>query len=113
MFNLIYEFKVKPTSAQVAIFQDGLEQCRQVYNYALRERKDWVNSRKSPINVCSIRYEYIIPADVPAPKYNSQAVALTQAKKSNPELRKVQSQVLQQTLKRLEKAFKGMWNIGS
>ena len=49
MFNLIYEFKVKPTSAQVAIFQDGLEQSRQVYNDALRKRKDWVNSRKSLI----------------------------------------------------------------
>ena len=39
MFTLIYEFKLKPTNAQVAVFQQWLEQCRKVYNYALRERK--------------------------------------------------------------------------
>lgn len=55
MFNLIYEFKLKPTSAQIAIFGEWLEQCRRVYNYALCERKDWVNSRKCQINACSIK----------------------------------------------------------
>lgn len=112
MFNLIYEFKLKPTSAQVVTFEEWLEQCRRVYNYALCERKDWVNSRKCQINACSIKSEYIIPADQPAPTYNSQAVALTQAKKNIPVLKQVHSQVLQQTLKRLQLAFEGMWKNG-
>ena len=112
MFSLIYEFKLKPTSAQIATFEEWLEQCRRVYNYALTERKDWVNSRKCPVNACSIKSEYIIPADKEAPKYNSQAVALTQAKKNIPELNQVHSQVLQQTLKRLQLAFEGMWKNG-
>ncbi|MEQ8753234.1 MAG: transposase [Coleofasciculus sp. G1-WW12-02] len=112
VFNLIYEFKLKPTTAQVATFAEWLEQCRRVYNYALCERKDWANSRKSPINACLIKYEYIIPADAPAPNYSSQCESLTQAKKNIPALKQVHSQVLQQTLKRLQKAFEGMWENG-
>lgn len=30
MFNLVYEFKLKPTAAQVALFENWLEQCRTV-----------------------------------------------------------------------------------
>ncbi|MEQ9483611.1 helix-turn-helix domain-containing protein, partial [Coleofasciculus sp. F4-SAH-05] len=41
MFSLTYEFKLKPTKNQIAIFEGWLEQCRRVYNYALCERKDW------------------------------------------------------------------------
>ncbi|MEQ8956584.1 MAG: transposase, partial [Coleofasciculus sp. C2-GNP5-27] len=112
MFTLIYEFKLKPTSAQVVIFQQWLEQCRKVYNYALCERKDWVNSRKCKGYACSIKSEYIIPADAPAPNYSSQCKSLTQAKKNIPELKQVHSQILQQTLKRLQLAFEGMWKNG-
>ncbi|MCU0544783.1 MAG: transposase [Oscillatoriaceae cyanobacterium Prado104] len=39
----------------------------------------------------------------------NQCKSLTSAKKQYPELKKVQSQVLQQTLKRLEQAFVSMW----
>ncbi|MEQ9000495.1 MAG: hypothetical protein RID53_28825 [Coleofasciculus sp. B1-GNL1-01] len=63
------------------------------------------------VNACSLQYEYIIPADKPAPTYASQCKNLTQAKKDIPELKQVHSQVLQQTLKRLQLAFKGMWGI--
>ncbi|MEQ9480944.1 RNA-guided endonuclease InsQ/TnpB family protein [Coleofasciculus sp. F4-SAH-05] len=112
MFNLIYEFKLKPTSAQIATFEEWLEQCCQVYNYALAERKDWVNSRKCQVNACSIKSEYIISVDAPAPNYSSQCENLTQAKKNIPALKQVHSQVLQQTLKRLQIAFEGMWKNG-
>jgi transposase len=44
VFSLTYEFKLKPTLEQTAIFTDWLEQCRRVYNYALGERKDWSRS---------------------------------------------------------------------
>ncbi len=112
MFNLVYEFKLKPTRAQATLFEEWLEQCRRVYNYALQERKDWVNSRKCLMNACSIRHEYIIPTDAPAPTYKSQCEKLTQAKKHIQALKQVQSQVLQQTLKRLQQAFEGMWRNG-
>lgn len=109
VFNLTYEFKFKPTQEQANIFEQWLEINRRVYNYALLLRKDWYKSRSCQINACSIRSEYIIPADTPRPTYASQCKALTEAKKTNPDLKLVQSQVLQQTLKRLEVAFVAMW----
>jgi putative transposase len=89
-----------------------MEACRKVYNYALRERKDWIASRKCAVNACSIHCEYIIPVDTPYPDYYKQQNALTPVKKENPELKDVQSQVLQDALKRLDKAFKFMMERG-
>ncbi|NEO97628.1 MAG: helix-turn-helix domain-containing protein [Symploca sp. SIO2E9] len=77
MFNLTYEFKLKPTKAQVDQFNDWLELNRRVYNYALAERKDWYRSRSCRINACSLRSEYIIPAESKRPTYVDQAKALT------------------------------------
>ncbi|EGJ30404.1 transposase [Moorena producens 3L] len=112
LFNLTYEFKLKPTAKQVSLFEDWLEQCRKVYNYALVERKDWYKSRSCQINACSLPREYIIPADAKRPTYASQCRGLTAARKAIEELRAVQVHVLQQTLKRLEKAFVSMWEQG-
>ena len=108
-FTLTYEFKLKPTADQKEIFEEWLETNRQVYNYALAERKDWYFSRACDVNSCSIKGQYIIPADAQRPTYNSQAKALTETKKQYPHLKRVQSQVLQQTLKRVETAFTSMW----
>ena len=112
MFTLTYEFKLKPTQAQVAIFQDWLEQCRRVYNYALAQRKDWFKSRSCPTNSCSVHSEYIIPAHSKRPTYASQCKGLTEARAKIPALNAVQVHVLQQTLKRLEQAFVSMWEQG-
>jgi len=109
VFNLTYEFKLKPTQEQSNTFEQWLEINRQVYNYALRERKDWYKSRSCQVNACCLHSEYIISADTPRPTYASQCKSLTEAKKTNPKLKLVQSQVLQQTLKRLENAFTSMW----
>jgi putative transposase len=112
VFTLTYEFKLKPTSGQVAIFDDWLEQCRRVYNYALAERKDWFKSRSCLINACSLHSEYIIPADTKRPTYASQCKELTEARARIPALNAVQVHVLQQTLKRIEQAFVSMWEQG-
>ncbi|MBD1938163.1 RNA-guided endonuclease TnpB family protein [Microcoleus sp. FACHB-68] len=111
MFSLTYEFKLKPTSAQIALFEDWLEQCRRVYNYALAERKDWYKSRSCRINACSLHSEYIIAADAPRPTYSHQCKALTAYRQTSPNLQSVHSQVLQQTLRRLENAFVRMWEL--
>nr|WP_261891995.1 transposase [Acaryochloris marina] len=88
--------------------QHILEVCTSVWNYALRERKDWIASRKCPVNACSLRGEYIISVDTPYPGFNEQCKSLTQAKKTNPRLKSVNAQVLQQVLRKLDKAFKDM-----
>ncbi len=108
MLNLTYEYKIQPTSEQTATMLSWLETCRKVYNYALRERKDWSNSRKCRVNACSLRHEYIIQADAPYPNYPRQCKALATAKNHIPELKVPYSHVLQQTLNTLDKAFDSM-----
>ena len=83
VFSLTYEYKLKPTSAQVSRFEDWLEQCRRVYNYALAERKDWFKSRSCQINACSLQSEYIIPAETKRPTYASQCQTLTAYRKTS------------------------------
>lgn len=112
MLALNYQYKLIPTSEQASTIDTWLDICRSVYNYGLRERKDWVNSRQCKIDRCSIEGEYIIPADNKRPTYASQCKSLTQAKKDFPHLKIPQSQVLQQTLKQLETAFVNMWERG-
>lgn len=109
MFNLTYEFKLKPTQQQVVLFEEWLETHRRVYNYALAERKDWYKSRSCQVNACSLHSCYIIPADAPRPTFASQCKSLTAARKENEYLKRVNAQSLQQTLRRLEKAFVSMW----
>jgi putative transposase len=91
------------------MFEEWLETHRRVYNHALAERKDWYQSRSCWVNACSLKYEYIIPADAPRPTFASQCKSLTAARKENEYLKRVNAQSLQQTLRRLEKAFVSMW----
>jgi putative transposase len=93
--TLTYEFKLETTPEQDQTFDEWLEICRKVWNFALRERKDWVNSRKCDINACSLVQEYIIAADAKRPTYASQCKALSAVKKEYPNLKIPQSQVLQ------------------
>ncbi|MGL6339859.1 MAG: RNA-guided endonuclease InsQ/TnpB family protein [Waterburya sp.] len=112
MITVNYQYKLKPTKQQIQTFEQWLNTCKKVWNFALRERKDWVSSRKSPVNSCSLKAEYIIPADVPRPNYFFQAKQLTTAKKIYPELTIPHVHVLQQTLRQLETAFVSMWERG-
>lgn len=105
---MTWEFKLEPTREQVDTIERIFNVCRSVWNFALRERKDWLNSRKSPINACSIKQEYILAADEPYPSYHTQAKRLTLAKEQYPSLKDVHSQVLQQVLRTLDRAFEDM-----
>ncbi|MFN4195918.1 MAG: RNA-guided endonuclease InsQ/TnpB family protein [Thermosynechococcus sp.] len=113
MITLTYEFKLKPTKQQAAQINHDLEVCRRVWNDALRERKDWIASRKCPVNVCSLHREYILPADEPYPSFNVQCKRLTQARQTNPDLASVNAQVLQQVLRRLDQAFDCREKLGA
>ena len=110
MLNMTWEFKLEPTAAQVSEIERTLSVCRKVWNFALRERKDWLNSRKCLVNACSIRGEYILPAECPFPGYHRQAKALTVAKRGIDELRSVNAQMLQQVLRKLDIAWEG-WRL--
>jgi putative transposase len=112
VLNLTFEYKAIPAPEQVQLIEHTLTVCRKVWNFALRERKDWMNSRKCQINACSISGEYIISADAPYPNYAQQCKSLTLAKAEFPELATVNAQALQQVLKKLEAAFVDMKRKG-
>lgn len=112
MLTLTYEYKLNPTKQQAEEMQHILDVCRSVWNYALRERKDWSASRKCSVNACRVRSEYIMATDAPYPNFAAQCKALTQAKKSSDWLKSVNAQVLQQILKTLDKAHADMKKHG-
>ena len=112
MLTLTYRYRIYPNATQELQMLEWLETCRRVYNYALRERKDWINSRKCDVNACSVQSEYIIPADAPYPDYYKQKKALTAAKKTSPPLKAVYSQVLQDVIGRVDSAFAFMKQKG-
>lgn len=107
---MTWEFKLEPTAAQTSEIERSLSVCRKVWNFALCERKDWLNSRKCPVNACSLHSEYILSADQPFPGYHRQAKALTVAKRTSEELRSVNAQMLQQVLRKLDIAWEG-WRL--
>ncbi len=109
MLNLMYQYRLRPNKEQIQLYEQWLEASRGVWNYALAERKDWYRSRSCKIDSCSLRGEYIIPVDTSRPTFASQCKALTQARKKISELKAANAQMLQQALRRLEKAFVSMW----
>ncbi|GGA09975.1 transposase [Okeania sp. KiyG1] len=112
MLNLNYTYRIYPDQKQVELLNEWLETCRVAYNYALRELKDWIASRKCPVDRCSLESEYIMSADYPFPGYQQQQNKLPKAKKEFPRLAAVPSQVLQTTIRRLHDAWDFFQNRG-
>ena len=100
-----YTYRLYPDNSQVELLNEWLETCRISYNYALRELKDWISSRKCPIDRCSLEFEYIMGCDYPFPGYQQQQNNLPAAKKKFPFLASVPSQVLQTNIRRLHDAW--------
>ena len=105
MITLNYNYRIYPNEKQVELLSKWLETCRVAYNYALRELKDWIASRKCSVDRCSLEFEYIMSADYPFPGYQQQQNNLPKAKKEFPRLASVPSQVLQTTIRRLHDAW--------
>ena len=102
---LNYRYRIYPDAQQIELLNEWLETCRVSYNYALRELKDWIASRKCPIDRCSLESEYIMAADYPFPSYHQQQNNLPKAKKKFPRLKTVPSQVLQTNIRRLHDSW--------
>ncbi len=102
---LNYTYRIYPDARQQESLNEWLDICRASYNYALRELKDWIASRKCQIDRCSLESEYIMSADYPFPGYHQQQNNLPKAKKEFPRLASVPSQVLQTNIRRLHDAW--------
>jgi putative transposase len=107
-----YRYRIYPSITQEQSLLEWMDICRGAHNYGLREIKDWCNSRKCMVDRCSISHEYIMAADTSFPREVNQLNALPSAKKVFPRLGEVPSQVLQQAIKQLHRAWLGFQNIG-
>lgn len=87
------------------MFIEWMDVCRGAFNYALREIKDWCDSRKCLIDRCSLTKEYILPPETKFPSEIQQLNNLPKAKKAFPRLSEVPSQVLQQAIKQLHRGW--------
>lgn len=111
MLNLTYNYKIQPNNKQIELIEHNLEVCKSVWNHALYIRKLWYNSRSCQVNKCSLFHEYIVePFEYP--DYHTQSAELTLAKKTNPFLKSGNAQAMQQTLRKLDRAFKDMKSKG-
>jgi putative transposase len=82
-----YKYRIYPTSRQESLFVHTLDLCRELYNGALTERSDAY--KRTGISI----------------SYSMQQNQLPEIKKTRTDLKDVHSQVLQDVLRRLDKAF--------
>jgi putative transposase len=86
-----FKYRLYPTRKQAAVLQFTLDRNRELYNAALEERKEAYRMSKMSIS------------------YNDQSAQLPEIKEIRPEYKEIYSQVLQDTLKRVDKAFKAFF----
>ncbi len=86
-----YKYKLEPTPEQAKQMTWMLDRCRELYNAGLQERRDAWKMRRVSIN------------------YYAQAEQLPGIKEVRPEYKEIHSQVLQDTLRRLDKAMQAFF----
>lgn len=99
-----YQYRLRPTKQQVNQLEDWLEVCRRLYNRMLGERLDWWENNRCPIDRCSLVSCGIAPLKE-KPNYYSQQNSLVQLKAKYPDIKLLQSQVLQNVAKRVDLAY--------
>jgi putative transposase len=99
-----YKYKLRPNKAQAHQIDEWLELLRRQYNYRLGERFKWYDSTRCPLNFCSLVSCSIAPI-VEQPEYYWQKRDLLNTKQLFPEYKKIHSQVLQNCVERVKKAF--------
>jgi putative transposase len=86
-----YIYKLRPYRSQLARLEETLETCRRLYNDALAERKEaWEDGQRSV-------------------SFADQCAALAQRRKSSGYLQAVHAQVLQNTLRRVDRSFQNFF----
>lgn len=91
MSKITYKYRLVPTIEQVETLGWTLARCRELYNAALQERRDAFCMAGKSLN------------------YYAQANQLVEVKAVRPEYRDIHSQILQDVLKRVDKAFQALF----
>ncbi len=98
-----YQYRLRPTSSQVALMDEWLELLRKQYNYRLAERFDWWEQNRCDVNACPLICH--LPELKDKPDFYSQKRDLLNTKELFPEYKAIHSQVLQNCVERVQKAF--------
>ena len=88
---MAYKYRIYPTKSQVSRLENQFSMCRHLYNWNLEER---INAYKEHGETIS---------------YNQQQNALPRLKKERPWFKSVHSQVLQDVLRRLDRAYEAFF----
>jgi putative transposase len=101
--RLAYQYRLRLTNNQTLEIERWLEMCRHQYNYLLADRFDWYERNRTSVNACPLVCH--LPELREKPDYYSQKRSLVQLKKERPWYGEIQSQVLQDCVKRVDLAF--------
>ncbi|AOX00151.1 transposase [Moorena producens PAL-8-15-08-1] len=99
-----YQYRLRLTKSQETEVERWLDMLRCQYNYLLADRFNWYEQNRCSINSCPL--VCYLPDLRNNPDYFSQKKTLPQLKKDRPWYGVVQSQVLQDCVKRVDLAFK-------
>jgi len=104
-----YKYRLYPNKKQAEKLQWVLNRCRELYNSALQERRDayemMVKRHPNYYDEATrkhLTHEYAL-------SYNQQATQLSEVKETRLEYNDIHSQVLQDVLRRMDKAFKAFF----
>ncbi|EGJ32371.1 MULTISPECIES: RNA-guided endonuclease TnpB family protein [Moorena] len=99
-----YQYRLRLTKEQAQKVEKWLDMLRHQYNYLLADRFRWYEQSRCSINSCPLICN--VPELRDNPDYFSQKRTLPQLKKDRPWYADIQSQVLQDCVKRVDLAFK-------
>ncbi len=104
-----YKFRLYPTKKQIETLEWTLDQCRELYNAALQERRDAYNMivRQHPNYYDEETRKNLTTAI--ANGYSSQCAELPSIKEAREEYKEIHSQVSQDVLRRVDKAMKAFF----
>lgn len=101
--NIAHQYKLLPTTAQIATMKRWLDMCRAEYNYLLAERFNWWERNRNDINSCPLICH--LPELKDNPDYYSQKRGLVPLKQDRSWYKGIHSQVLQDCVNRVKLAF--------
>lgn len=101
--RVAYQHRLKPTYEQRRLMSGWLDLLRRQYNWLLAARFDWWEHNRCPVNACPLACSIAEPRE--KPDYYSQKRSLVQLKQERPWYGEIQSQVLQDMVKRVKQAF--------
>jgi putative transposase len=101
--RIAYQYRLRPTSSQIALMSEWLELLRRQYNYRLAERFNWWEGNRCAVNACPLICH--LPELKEQPDFYSQKRDLVNTKNLFPEYKIIHSQVLQNCIERVKGAF--------